>query len=56
MKFEDFLMVRCMEQTHALDDDLPDVYEYWVANLRVEEVIQLAEEWGESNNLVKGNI
>lgn len=45
MKFEDFLMVRCMEQTHALDDDLPDVYEAWIVEQDIEGIIKWATEW-----------
>jgi hypothetical protein len=45
MKFEDFLMVKCMEQTHALDDDLPDVYEAWIVEQDVSDIIKWATEW-----------
>lgn len=45
MKFEDFLMVKCMEQTHALDDDLPDVYEAWIVEQEVSDIIKWATEW-----------
>lgn len=38
-------MVKCMEQTHALDDDLPDVYEAWIVEQDVSDIIKWATEW-----------
>lgn len=45
MIFEQFLMVKCMEQTHALDDDLPDVYEAWIVEQDISDIIKWATEW-----------
>lgn len=45
MRFEDFLLVKCMEQPHALDDDLSDVYEAWIVEQDVSDIIKWATEW-----------
>jgi len=45
MTFEQFLMTKCMEDTHALDDDLPDVYEAWIVEQDVSDIIKWATEW-----------
>lgn len=39
-------MEKCINDTHALDDDLPDVFESWVSEQDVAQVIEWAEEWG----------
>ena len=43
--FEEYLMGKCMEDTHALDDMLPDVYEDWIGEQDVEDIIEWAEKW-----------
>lgn len=45
MTFYDFLMAKCQEYTHALDDDLPDVFESWIVDRDLMEIINWAEEW-----------
>ena len=46
--FEEYLMMVCAEDTHALDDMLPDVYEDWIAEQDIEDVIDLANLYGTS--------
>jgi len=43
--FQEYLMARCMEDTHALDDMLPDVYSDWITSQDVEDIIEYAEKW-----------
>ena len=43
--FQEYLMARCMEDTHALDDMLPDVYNDWITSQDVEDIIEYAEKW-----------
>lgn len=43
--FFEYLMVKCMDETHALDDDLPDMYESWIVEQDIEEIIEWADKW-----------
>jgi hypothetical protein len=43
--FREYLMEKCMNETHALDDMLPDVYEDWITAQDVEDIIDWAEKW-----------
>ena len=45
--FAEYLMGRCVEDTHALDDDLPDVYVDWVSEQDIEDIIEWADKWHE---------
>lgn len=45
-KFQEYLMGKCIEDTHALDDDLPDAFEDWICEQGVENIIYWAEIWG----------
>jgi len=46
--FEDYLKYAHSEQADgALNDDMLDNYENWLAGLQVEELISYAEQWGE---------
>lgn len=44
--FEAFLIDKHAKDYHGTDDDMPDDYEHWVSNLDGQEIIDLAEEWG----------
>ena len=44
--FQEFLNDKHMSDYHGTDDDAPDAEEAWESNLDVQEVIELAEEWG----------
>ena len=48
--FEDFLQEKHAEGYHGTDDDMPDACEAWICELDVQEVMELAQEWG--NTLV----
>lgn len=41
----EYLMERCMDDTHALDDMLPDVFEDWLGELDVDDLVSYAEIW-----------
>ena len=45
--FEEYLMVKCIKYTHALDDMLPDVYESWITEQDIEDIIAWANLYGE---------
>lgn len=34
-----------MDETHALDDDIPDMYESWIVEQDIEEIIEWADKW-----------
>lgn len=44
--FEDFLVEKHAEQYNGIDDDMPDDFDWWFECLEIEEVAQLAEEYG----------
>ena len=45
--FEDFLQQKFGEQNpHVLDDDWPDAYSEWCAELPIDDLIRWANEWG----------
>lgn len=46
--FEDFLQEKHMDDYHGTDDDAPDAYEMWCSNLDVQEVMDMAQEWGDT--------
>ena len=50
--FTEYLMEKCMNETHALDDMLPDVYEDWVVEQDIEDIIDWAEKWAKSTTPV----
>ena len=43
-------MMFCAEDTHALDDMLPDVYEGWIVEQDTERIIKLANIYGMERN------
>lgn len=44
--FEQYLEERCFEENPiVLDDDMPDLFDNWIANLDVSEVMIYAEGW-----------
>lgn len=43
--FEDFLAEKHAEQYRGLDDEMPEDYEEWLADLDVCELIKLANEY-----------
>jgi len=45
--FKEYLMGRCLEDTHAPDDDLPDYFEDWIVDQDVYDVIKWAALWCE---------
>jgi len=45
--FEDYLMEEHAEQYFGTDDDMPDDYADWVANLDVQELIDFGQEYAE---------
>ena len=45
--FEDFLKDRHANDYCGLDDDMPDAFDSWVGELDVQEVIDLAELYGD---------
>jgi len=48
IKFEEFLQKEFMkEEPQILDDDLPDAFDGWVANLDISECIEYADKWME---------
>ena len=49
ISFEEYLMGICAEDTHALDDMLPDVYNDWITQQDVEDVIDWARKWYREN-------
>jgi len=49
--FYDFLMVKCIEDTHALDDMLPDVFESWICDADVEDIMEWGDEYGEQKRI-----
>lgn len=44
--FEQFLQEKCASDYMGTDDDMPDRFDGWLANMDVQEVIDYAEEWG----------
>jgi len=48
--FEDYLMNRFSQETNLLDDDQPDGFESWLADLDIEELIILANIYGMEKN------
>ena len=44
-RFEDYLMLKHGEQYGGLDDEMPDDYEKWLADLDVQELIDYANQW-----------
>lgn len=48
--FEDFLQEKHAEDYHGTDDNMPDAYETWICELEVGDIIERAQEWG--NTLV----
>ena len=43
----------CLEDTHALDDDLPDTFEDWITEQDVDDIIAWANVYGE-NKVLEG--
>lgn len=55
--FEDFLKEQHAEEYMGTDDDMPEAFENWMANLDVQEVIEYAEAWGgEFQKMVIGDL
>lgn len=46
VSFEEFLNEKYMDSDHATDD--PDKAEHWICELDVADVMELAQEWGDS--------
>lgn len=45
--FEDYLQDKFIrDNPHVLDDDIPDAFSEWIAELSIDEVIVYANEWG----------
>ena len=47
--FFEYLMGKCIEDTHALDDMLPDVFEDWIVDQDTADIIEWAEKWHKEN-------
>lgn len=45
--FEEFLREVHGLEYHGLDDDMPDEFDRWLANLPIDKVIALADEFGQ---------
>lgn len=45
--FESYLQDVFAEDYHGCDDDLPDAFEGWLANIEQDEMMELAEEFGQ---------
>lgn len=45
--FAEYLTGKCIDDTHALDDDLPDVYSEWVVEQDIDDIIEWADKWHE---------
>jgi hypothetical protein len=50
--FEEFLQEKHAEQYQGLDDEMADDCDNFIANLDVSEVIEYAEEWGETFSII----
>lgn len=46
--FESFLSVKHAEEYTGLDDDMYDAFEAWLMELDTAEILELAQEWGNS--------
>lgn len=44
--FEEYLQDRHAVQYHGTDDDMPDDFDQWIAELDQNKVIEYAERWG----------
>ena len=44
--FFEYLMVICMEETHCLDDMAPDVFESWLPEQDIEDIMEWADQYG----------
>jgi hypothetical protein len=46
--FDDYLEQICFEENPTvLDDDMPDFFENWISELDSEQLIALAQKWGD---------
>lgn len=45
-KFEKYLQEEFAENYTGLDDDMPDRFDHWIENMDIQELIDLAEEYG----------
>lgn len=45
-KFEEYLKDMHAENYHGVDDDMPDSFETWLADLDTDEIINYANKWG----------
>ena len=50
--FEQYLMDSCWEAEGILDDDMPDAFNAWLADLDIDEIMVYAEQWGEYIQMV----
>lgn len=46
--FEEYLRDDVWEPDGVLDDDMPDAFDTWCAKLDVQEIMDYAEEWGDT--------
>jgi len=44
--FEEYLKEEHAKVSTAFDDDMPDAFEHWLAEMDMDDVIGFAEEWG----------
>ena len=51
--FDEYLMCKCIDDTHALDDDLPDAFEGWITEQDIEDVISWAQRWHDEQIKIK---
>jgi len=45
--FFEYLMSICIEETHCLDDMAPDVFESWLVDQDIDDIIEWANKYGD---------
>ncbi len=45
MKFEDYLIERHAASYTGLDDDMPEAWDQWIADMPIENCIEYADQW-----------